>query len=99
MKANVEELDDLYSSPNIILMIKLRRMRWVRHVACMGGGEVHTRFWWGNLREGDDMEDPGEDGRIILRWILGKWDAGQVAGSCELGNEPSSFIKCGEFLY
>jgi hypothetical protein len=40
------------------------------------GGEVHTRFWWGNLMEGDYMEDPGEDGRIILRWILRKWDAG-----------------------
>jgi hypothetical protein len=36
MKANVEELNDMYSSLNIILMIKLRRMRWVRHVALMG---------------------------------------------------------------
>jgi len=36
MKANVEELNELYSSPNIFLMIKLRRMRWVRHVAHMG---------------------------------------------------------------
>jgi hypothetical protein len=33
---DVEELNDLYSSLNIILMIKLRRMRWVRHVARMG---------------------------------------------------------------
>jgi hypothetical protein len=31
-----EELHDLYSSPNIIHMIKSRRMRWVGHVACMG---------------------------------------------------------------
>jgi len=36
MIANVEELNDLCSSPNIILMIKLRRMRWARHVAHMG---------------------------------------------------------------
>jgi hypothetical protein len=33
-----EELNDLYSSPNIILVIKLRRMRWAGHVACMGVG-------------------------------------------------------------
>jgi hypothetical protein len=31
-----EELDDLYSSPNIIRVIKLRRIRWAAHVACMG---------------------------------------------------------------
>ena len=30
-------------------------------------GEVHTGFWRGNLRERDDLEDPGIDGRIILR--------------------------------
>ena len=31
-----EELNDLYSSANIILVIKLRRMGWVGHVARMG---------------------------------------------------------------
>jgi len=31
-----EKLDDLYSSPNIFLMIQPRRMRWVGHLACMG---------------------------------------------------------------
>ena len=31
-----EELNDLYSSPNIVQVIKLRRMRWAAHVARMG---------------------------------------------------------------
>jgi hypothetical protein len=31
-----EELHDLYSLPNIIMVIKSRMMRWARHVACMG---------------------------------------------------------------
>jgi len=29
--------------------------------------EVYTEFWWGNLRERDHLEDPGVDGRKILR--------------------------------
>jgi len=31
-------------------------------------------FWWGNLRKRDHLEDPGVDGRIILRWTCRKWD-------------------------
>jgi hypothetical protein len=35
-KIRTEELNDLYSSPNIIWVIKSRRMRWAEHVARMG---------------------------------------------------------------
>jgi hypothetical protein len=37
-KLHNEELNDLYSSPNILLVIKSRRMRWAWHVARMGEG-------------------------------------------------------------
>jgi hypothetical protein len=69
-----EELCDIFSSPNIIRVIKSRRVRWVGHVARMGREEVHTAFLWGNLRERDHLEDPNVDGRIILKWIFKKWD-------------------------
>ena len=55
------------------------------------------------------LKDPGIDGRIILRWIVRKWDVGvwtgwdwlrigAVAGTCECGNVPSGSVKCGELL-
>jgi len=33
----------------------------------MDRGEVYTGFWRGNLKERGHLEDPGIDGRIILR--------------------------------
>jgi hypothetical protein len=35
-KLHNEELNDLYSLPNIVWVVKSRRMRWAGHVACMG---------------------------------------------------------------
>jgi hypothetical protein len=40
----------------------------------METGEVHTGFWWGNLRNRDHLEIPGVEGRIILKLIFEKWD-------------------------
>jgi hypothetical protein len=41
-KLHNEELSDLYSLPNIVRVLKSRRMRWAGHVACMGEGKgVH----------------------------------------------------------
>jgi len=37
-KLHNEELKDLYSSPNIVQVIKSRRMRWTGHVARVGEG-------------------------------------------------------------
>jgi hypothetical protein len=71
-----EELNDLYSSPNITRLIKSRRMSWAGHVASMGKREVHTGFWWEDLREGDHLGDPDIDRKIILKWIFKEWDGG-----------------------
>jgi len=47
-----EELNDLYSSLNIVRVIKSRQMRWAGHVArrAKRGGCIGS--WWGNRREG-----------------------------------------------
>jgi hypothetical protein len=65
-KLHNEEPGDLYFSPNIVRVIKSRRIRWAGHVARMGG----------NMRERDHLGDPGVDGTIILRWFIRKWDVG-----------------------
>jgi hypothetical protein len=65
-----EELYALYSSPNIIRVMRSRRLRWAGHVARMGERRGAYRALVGKLREGDHLEDPGVDGRIILKWIF-----------------------------
>ena len=69
-----EELNDLYCSPNIVRVIKSRRMRWARHVARMGEERGCIGSWWGNRREGDHWGDLGVDGWIMLGWMSRRWD-------------------------
>jgi hypothetical protein len=63
-------------------------------------GEVCTGFWCGDLKE-----RRGVDGRIVLEWILKKWNweawtgliwlgIVQEIGFCACGNELSGSIKC-----
>jgi len=46
-----------------------------------GRGEVCIGFQWGNLRERDHRGDLDVDGRIILRWIFGKWEGVETGWS------------------
>jgi len=80
-KLHNEEVNDLYSSPTNVRVIKSRRMRWAWYVARIERGEAYTGFWCRNLRERENWGDPGVDGRIILRWILREWVVGVWNGS------------------
>jgi hypothetical protein len=73
---NEELNNDVYSSPNV--GYSGDQLQWNEmggaYSTC-GGGEMHKGFWWGNLRERDQLEDLGIDLRIILKGIL-KLDKG-----------------------
>ena len=61
-KLHNEELNDVYCSPNIVRMIKSRRMRWVGHVARMGDRRVVYRVLVGKPERRRPL------GRTRLRW-------------------------------
>jgi len=75
-----EELNDLYSSPNIVRVIKSRRVRWARHVARMGEERGVYRVLVGKPEGIDHWRDLGVDGWIVLGWISKKWDVGVWTG-------------------
>ena len=73
-RLHIEELNDLYTSPNFVRVIKSRRVNWFGHVARMGDERGYIGSWWGNRRERNHWGDLRVDGWIILRWISRRWD-------------------------
>jgi hypothetical protein len=57
-----EEFMDLYSSPNIVRVIKSTRMRWARIVGHMGEIRGVYRVLVGKPEEIDNLGGPGVDG-------------------------------------
>jgi hypothetical protein len=65
-KLHNDERHNLYSSSNIVSMIKSRRTRWAGNVARMREGEVFTGFCLRGPKVRDHWEDLGVGGRITL---------------------------------
>jgi hypothetical protein len=57
-KLHNDELHDLYSSPNIVMVIKSRRMRWAGHVERMGEGRGVYRILNGRPKGGRPLGRP-----------------------------------------
>jgi hypothetical protein len=104
-----EELYDLYSSPNIVRVIKSRRMRWAWHVARMGERRGAYRILVGRPKgrrplgrprrrwEGNIKINLQEVGWGCMDWIDMAQDRDRWRAR-ECGNEPSGSIKRGGFL-
>jgi hypothetical protein len=104
-----KELYALYSLPNIIPVIKSRRLRWAGHVARMGERRGAYRALVGRPEGRRPLERPRrrwEDNIKIDLTVVG-WGGktgsilhrlGRVAGYCERDNEPLCSIECGKFL-
>jgi hypothetical protein len=65
-KLHNEKLHDLYDTPNVIRVIKSRRMRLTGHRTLMGEMIRSCNIWLEILKERDHSEDLGVDGRTIL---------------------------------
>ena len=66
-KLHNEELSDLYSLPNIVRMVKSRRMRWAGHVARKGQERGVYRILVGKPEGKRPMGGPRRRWRIIIR--------------------------------
>ena len=72
-----EELNDLYSSSNIVRVIKSKKMRWAGHVARMGVGRgVYRVFLW--KPDGKrPLGRPRHRWKDNIKMIFRKWDVGE----------------------
>jgi len=79
-KLHKYEFRHLYSSPNIILVVKLMRISYSRDVTRVGETRIHSEFWWRSLREkhpwkkwvhlGDNIEIGLKETRLeVVDWI------------------------------
>jgi hypothetical protein len=66
-RLHCDELYHLSASPNIVDVIKTRRMTWVGHVAFIAARRDAYRFSLRNLREREYVEDMGIVRRMVLK--------------------------------
>jgi hypothetical protein len=104
-----KELYYLYYSPNNIRVIKIKKNVMGRICSMYGSRKVAYKVRVGGPEEKKPFGRPGHKWEDNIKMVLQEVDegmdmidlaqyTGQVAGSCECGNEPLCSIKCGKFL-
>jgi len=73
-----EKLNELYSSLNVVRVIKSRIMRWAGHVARLGERKYVYMVLVGKPEGKRPLGRPGVGGRIILRLIFRMWFEGML---------------------
>ena len=81
-KLHNEELNDLYSLPNIVRMVKLRRIKWAGHVARMGEDRVAQRVLVGK-----------PEGKRPLGRPRRRWEDNIKMDIQEVGRDREDWIK------
>jgi hypothetical protein len=77
-RLHYDELYHLNPSPNIVGIIKTRRMTWVGHVAFIAARRDAYRFSLTNMGEREYLEDMGVVGRMLLKGIFKEWEAART---------------------
>ena len=90
-KLRNEKLNDLYASPNIIRLIKSRRMRWARHIARMGERKPLRWSRGSVLAFGTQVRGvrPGRSRRIF--------QGEKILSTPSFGREVKPFVSCRRF--
>jgi hypothetical protein len=71
-QTEIHTAESLLPEPSAFeVQMAIEKIKKHKYHVC-GREELRTGFWWGNLRDRDHLEDPGVDGRVILRWIFRK---------------------------
>ena len=73
-KLHNEELSDLYSLPNIVRVVKSRRMRWAGHVAHIGEGRGAHRVLVGKPEGKRPLGRPRRRWEDNIKMIFRKWE-------------------------
>jgi hypothetical protein len=81
-KLHNDELHSLYSSPNIVRVIKSKRMRWAGHVARMGEGRVVYRVLVGR-----------SEGKRLLGRPRRRWEDNIKMDLREIGIDGANWIQ------
>jgi hypothetical protein len=84
-KLHNDELHSLYSSPNIVRVIKARRMRWAEHVARMGEGRDVYRVLVGR-----------PEGKRPLGRPRSRWEDNIKMELREVGIDGANWIRLGQ---